>query len=91
MRPQFIVPSSRRGSWEIAHMGSAHTSEDVQVWKAAARQWLHANQESLNFGDGRPMATVLIISTRLLAKPLHPERQPPPVGLEGLRISRVVT
>jgi hypothetical protein len=60
-----IVHSSRRGSREIEHIGSAHTPEDVEVLKAAARQRLHANQDSLDFGDGRPAAEALpITSTR---------------------------
>jgi Transposase DDE domain len=60
-----IVHSSRKGSREIEHIGSAHTAEDVEVLKAVARQRLHANQDSLDFGDGRPMgATLPILSTR---------------------------
>jgi Transposase DDE domain len=60
-----IVHSSRKGSREIEHIGSAHTPEDVEVLKAVARQRLHANQDSLDFGDGRPGgATLPILSTR---------------------------
>jgi hypothetical protein len=60
-----IVHSSRKGSREIEHIGSAHTAEDVEVLKAVARQRLHANQDSLDFGDGRPAgATLPILSTR---------------------------
>ena len=49
-----IVHSNRRGSRDIEHIGSAHTPEDVEVLKAVARQRLHANQDTLDFGDGRP-------------------------------------
>jgi hypothetical protein len=60
-----IVHSSRKGSRDIEHIGSAHTAEDVEVLKAVARQRLHANQDSLDFGDGRPRAAALpILSTR---------------------------
>ena len=60
-----IVHSSRKGSRDIEHVGSAHTPQEVEVLKAAARQRLHANQDSLDFGDGRPVgATLPILSTR---------------------------
>ena len=60
-----IVHSNRRGSREIEHIGSAHTPEDVEVLKAVARQRLHAGQDTLDFGDGRPVgATLPILSTR---------------------------
>jgi Transposase DDE domain len=60
-----IVHSNRRGSREIEHIGSAHTPEDVEVLKAVARQRLHADQDTLDFGDGRPAgATLPILSTR---------------------------
>ena len=49
-----IVHSNRRGSREIEHIGSAHTPAEVEVLKAVARQRLHANQDSLDFGDGQP-------------------------------------
>ena len=44
-----IVHSSRRGARDIEHIGSAHTPQEVEVLKAAARQRLHANQDSLDF------------------------------------------
>ena len=47
-----IVHSSRKGSRDIEHIGSAHTSEDVEVLKAVARQRLHANQDRLDLDDG---------------------------------------
>jgi hypothetical protein len=60
-----IVHSSRRGSREIEHIGSAHTPEDVEVLKAVARQRLHANQDTLDFGDGRPSGQSLrIVATQ---------------------------
>jgi hypothetical protein len=60
-----IVHSSRKGSRDIEHIGSAHTAEDVEVLKAVARQRLHANMDTLDFGDGRPRGAALpILSTR---------------------------
>ena len=60
-----IVHSTRKGSREIEHIGSTHTAEDVEVLKAVARQRLHANQDSLDFGDGLPAgATLPLLSTR---------------------------
>jgi hypothetical protein len=60
-----IVHSSRKGSRDIEHIGSAHTAEGVEVLKAVARQRLHANQDTLDFGDGRPRGAALpILSTR---------------------------
>lgn len=49
-----IVHSTRKGSRDIEHLGSAHTAADVEVLKAAAKQRLHAHQDPLDFGDGRP-------------------------------------
>jgi hypothetical protein len=48
-----IVHSNRRGSREIEHIGSAHTSGEVEVLKTVARQRLHANQDTLDFDDGQ--------------------------------------
>jgi hypothetical protein len=48
-----IVHSNRRGSREIEHIGSAHTSGEVEVLKTVARQRLHANQNTLDFDDGQ--------------------------------------
>ena len=60
-----IVHSSRRGSRDIEHIGSAHTPEGVEVLKAVARQRLHAHQDALDLGDGRPEGQSLpILSTR---------------------------
>jgi hypothetical protein len=49
-----IVYSSRRGSREIEHIGSAHTAAEVEILKTIARQRMHANQDALDFGDGQP-------------------------------------
>jgi hypothetical protein len=56
-----IVHSSRKGSRDIEHIGSAHTAEEVEVLKAVARQRLHADQDSFDFGDGRPGGATLPI------------------------------
>jgi Transposase DDE domain len=60
-----IVHSSRKGSRDIEHIGSAHTPEDVELLKAVARQRLYANQDPLDFGDGRRQGQALqILSTQ---------------------------
>ena len=51
-----IVHSSRRGSREIEHIGSAHTPGEVEVLKIIAQQRLHANQDRLDFDDGALVA-----------------------------------
>jgi len=45
-----IVHSTRRGSREITHMGSARTDAEVEVLKAAAWQRLAAGQGELDLG-----------------------------------------
>jgi Transposase DDE domain len=45
-----IVYSSRRGSREIEHLGSAHSGAEVELLKAAARQRLAAGQDELELG-----------------------------------------
>jgi len=45
-----IVYSSRRGSRKIAHLGSAHTPEEIEALKAAAVQRLAAGQDELDLG-----------------------------------------
>ncbi len=45
-----IVHSSRRGSRDIEHLGSAHDDARVEVLKAAARQLLAAGQGELDLG-----------------------------------------
>ena len=48
-----IVHANRRGSREIEHIGSARTAAEVEVLKTVAQQRLHANQDTLDFGDGQ--------------------------------------
>jgi hypothetical protein len=45
-----IVHSSRRGSRDIEHIGSAHDDAGVELLKAAARQRLSAGQGELDLG-----------------------------------------
>lgn len=45
-----IVWSSRRGSREIEHLGSAHTPEDVEALKVAAKQRIEEGQAQLDLG-----------------------------------------
>ena len=45
-----IVYSSRRGSHEIDHLGSAHSDAEVELLKAAARQRMAAGQGELDLG-----------------------------------------
>src|SRR2546423_15494622 len=45
-----IVHSSRRGSRDIEHIGSAHDDVQVEVLKAVARQRLAAGQGELDLG-----------------------------------------
>jgi hypothetical protein len=45
-----IVYSSRRGSREIEHLGSAHSGAEVELLKAAARQRLAGGQGELDLG-----------------------------------------
>lgn len=47
-----IVHSSRRGSRDIEHIGSAHTQVELEVLLASARQRLRAGQGVLNLGLG---------------------------------------
>ena len=58
-----IVHANRRGSREIEHIGSAHTPAEVELLKAAARRRLHVDQETLDFGDGRPEGEALPITS----------------------------
>ncbi|WP_442942107.1 IS1634 family transposase [Nonomuraea sp. NBC_00507] len=52
-----IVYSSRRGSREIEHIGSAHDDAELEMLKAIARQRLAAGQEELDLGlDDGPAA-----------------------------------
>ena len=45
-----IVYSSRRGSRDIEHIGSAHDDAELELLKAAARQRLAAGQGELDLG-----------------------------------------
>jgi hypothetical protein len=45
-----IVHSSRRGSRDIEHIGSAHDDAELEVLKAVARQRLAAGQGELDLG-----------------------------------------
>src|SRR6516162_6777064 len=54
-----IVWSSRRGSREIEHLGSAHDEAQLEALKAAARQKIAAGQQELDLGlqpaEGGPL------------------------------------
>lgn len=45
-----IVHSSRRGSREIEHLGSAHTPEEVEALRAVAKQRIEEGQAQLDLG-----------------------------------------
>jgi hypothetical protein len=72
-----IVHSSRRGSRDIEHMGSAHDDVEVELLKAVARQRLAVGQDELDLGLDReprdagctpvrrPGARLPITSTRM--------------------------
>ena len=47
-----IVYSSRRGSRDIEHIGSAHDDAELELLKAVARQRLAASQGELDLGPG---------------------------------------
>ncbi len=47
-----IVHSSRRGSRDIEHVGSAHDDGELEALKAAARQRITAGQAELELGLG---------------------------------------
>jgi hypothetical protein len=49
-----IVWSSRRGSREIAHIGSAHDDAGLEALKAAVRQRLAGEQLELDLGPAAP-------------------------------------
>jgi hypothetical protein len=59
-----IVWSTRRGSRQIEHLGSAHDEAEVEALKAAARQRLAEGQGTLDLGlnttgvDGEPLEIV---------------------------------
>src|SRR5438874_6051725 len=72
-----IVHSSRRGSRDIEHVGSAHDDVEIELLKAVARQRLAAGQDELDLGldrktgssgealAPRPGARLPITSTRM--------------------------
>jgi Transposase DDE domain len=62
-----IVYSSRRGSREIEHLGSAHGGAEVELLKAAARQRLAAGQGELDLGldAGVPGGPLPITASRM--------------------------
>jgi hypothetical protein len=68
-----IVYSSRRGSRDIEHIGSAHDDAELELLKAAARQRMAAGQGVLDLGleatgparRGRGGGPLPIISTRM--------------------------
>jgi hypothetical protein len=54
-----IVYSSRRGSRDIEHIGSAHDDVELELLKAAARQRMAAGQGELDLGlDAEPAESV---------------------------------
>jgi Transposase DDE domain len=62
-----IVYSSRRGSREIEHLGSAHDGAEVELLKAAARQRLAAGRGVLDLGldAGAPGGPLPITASRM--------------------------
>jgi Transposase DDE domain len=62
-----IVYSSRRGSRNLEHVGSAHTEAEVEALKAAAAQRLAAGQGELDLGLGAAAGSgpLEITSTRM--------------------------
>ena len=62
-----IVWSSRRGSRNIEHIGSAHDDAELEALKAAARQRLAAGRMELDLGLGGPgpAAPLEIASSRM--------------------------
>jgi hypothetical protein len=61
-----IVYSSRRGSRDIEHLGSAHDDAELELLKAAARQRLAAGQGELDLGlTGAPGGPLPITASRM--------------------------
>ena len=62
-----IVHSSRRGSRDIEHLGSAHDDVELELLKAAARQRLAAGQGVLDLGldTGAPGGPLPITASRM--------------------------
>jgi hypothetical protein len=62
-----IVHSSRRGSRDIEHIGSAHDDVELELLKAAALQRLAAGQGELDLGldAGAPGGPLAIVSSQM--------------------------
>src|SRR5579862_69757 len=62
-----VVWSSRRGSREIEHLGSAHDEAELEALKAAAQQRIAAGQLELGLGLGSagPSGPLPITSSRM--------------------------
>ena len=63
-----IVHSSRRGSRQIEHIGSAHDDAELETLKAVARQRLATGQQELDLGLGdwpSPSGPLKIVSSRM--------------------------
>src|SRR5580658_6307241 len=62
-----IVYSSRRGSRDIEHIGSAHDDVELELLKAAARQRVAAGQGELDLGleAGAPGGPLPIMASRM--------------------------
>ncbi|WP_435870358.1 IS1634 family transposase [Mycobacterium heckeshornense] len=76
-----IVWSSRRGSRQIEHLGSAHSEAQLEALKAAAAQRVAAGQQSLDLGleqaaagGGRPLEIVGSCSEHLWEALCHAYR-----------------
>jgi hypothetical protein len=76
-----IVWSSRRGSRQIEHLGSAHSEAQLEALKAAAAQRVAAGQQSLDLGleraaagDGGPLEIVASCSEHLWEALCHAYR-----------------
>jgi hypothetical protein len=53
-----IVHSSRRGSRDIEHIGSAHDEAELEVLKATARQRMAAGPSQLDLGLEDPASSI---------------------------------
>ena len=60
-----VVWSSRRGSREIEHLGSAHDEAELEALKAAARQRIAAGQGELDLGLPAGGGPLQITSSRM--------------------------
>ena len=77
--------SSRRGSRDIEHIGSAHDETELEALKAAARQRLIAGQDELDLGLERtePARRVRggpLSGTGTDDPPVRREKSPGPIG-----------